>query len=80
MKYTLSDKGILIIENGTKNIPTLAFYNNSRIKIVIIPKSVHKIGKKAFYLCSNIEKVVIPPHGLRYIEDRAFGFCLKMEQ
>lgn len=50
MKYTLSDKGVLIIENGTKKIPTLAFYNNSSIKIVIIPKSVSKIGKKSILL------------------------------
>ena len=49
MNYTLSEDGtIVVIKEGCKKIPTRAFYNNTKILKVIIPKSVLKIGKKAF--------------------------------
>ena len=78
MDYRILEDGILIIYNGCKKIPTRAFYNNTKIKIVIIPKSVRKIGKKAFYLCSNLEEVVIHTHGVQFIEDKAFCCCFKL--
>ncbi len=49
----------IIISYGIKTIEDKAFYKNTYIKSIEIPKSVNKIGVEAFAGCSNLEKIVI---------------------
>lgn len=49
----------IIISYGIQTIEDKAFYKNTCIKSIEIPKSVNKIGVEAFAECSNLEKIVI---------------------
>ena len=61
-------KGSVVIPNTVKlqgkkykvtSIAAKAFYNNKKIKKIVIGKNVIKIGKKAFYGCSKLQKILI---------------------
>lgn len=41
------------------SIAAKAFYNNKKLKKIVIGKNLVQIGKKAFYGCSNLKKIVI---------------------
>lgn len=41
------------------SIAAKAFYNNKKLKKIVIGKNVVQIGKKAFYGCSNLKNIVI---------------------
>lgn len=41
------------------SIAAKAFYNNKKLKKIVIGKNVVQIGKKAFYGCTNLKNIVI---------------------
>ena len=41
------------------SIAAKAFYNNKKLKKIVIGKNLVQIGKKAFYGCSNLKNIVI---------------------
>ena len=48
------------IPAGVTRISSLAFYNNSKVKAVILPSSVTSVEKYAFANCSSLKYVVFP--------------------
>ena len=48
------------IPDGVTKISSLAFYNDSKVKAVILPSSVTSVGKYAFARCSALRYVVFP--------------------
>lgn len=60
-------------------IPTGAFNKRLKLKSVILPHGVVKIGKGAFWSCANLEKVVLSD-SVRVIDQFAFQLCGKLRQ
>lgn len=51
---------VVEVPDTVTEIASLAFYNNSKVKVVIVPSSVKHIGKYAIANCSSLKYVVIP--------------------
>lgn len=58
-------------------IGSLAFYNCTRLKSVIIPSGVLSIGNSAFAHCSRLKSVIIPSSVLS-IGISAFAHCIRL--
>lgn len=72
-KVTFSNCSFQVVEIGSK-----AFQYATTVKgTVIIPKSVKKIGAKAFYNCPNLKKLVFNS-GISKIDKYAFYGCKKL--
>lgn len=71
----------LVIPNelGITVIHTRAFYNNTKIKSVIVPSSVKSIGDNAFMNCKNLKTVTFN-EGLCEIGTLAFSNCSSLEE
>ncbi|MBE5739776.1 MAG: leucine-rich repeat domain-containing protein [Clostridiales bacterium] len=90
-----SESEDIVIPEEVNHIPVreihpFAFMNNSKIKSVVIPKTVEVIGKDAFKWCANLESVSIPKTmGVRVdekgkpldgvIDEGAFSHCLALK-
>ncbi len=76
--YYLGDnRNRIVIPDGITEIATLAFPSFESAKIIesiVIPSSVTKIGKHAFFIGRNLKTVTIP-ESVRIIEDPAFYNC-----
>lgn len=66
------------VEAGRTLVENYEFSENRDLEKVIIPDSVERIGKHAFYNCRNLRSVEIPGH-LFQIEDGAFKNCGKLK-
>ncbi len=69
--YTLDEKGVLTIREGVREIDAYAFDSDSKIKKVILPGSVEKIGEMAFSRCRNLSEIEFS-EGLREIGFQCF--------
>ena len=49
-----------------------AFENHKKLKQVVIPKGIKKIGNSAFYNCKSLKTVTINATGLKTIGKNAF--------
>lgn len=49
-----------------------AFYLNSSLETVTLPKSINKIGKNAFYSCSNLKSITLLSDAPPFVETTAF--------
>lgn len=67
------------LKNATKlqYISDGCFQGCKSLSRIEIPKGVKKIGRKAFYGCSNLKKVTIKTKKLTYVGSRAFVKCHK---
>ncbi len=63
----------------TNEIPTGAFIRNIKLKTVILPRGIVKIGQGAFWGCTNLEKIVLP-NSIQVIDKFAFQLCVKLKQ
>lgn len=76
--YEGNDKEIVIPESiddhPVVEIREEAFYNNTGIEHIVIPKSVTRIGRSAFERCENLNSVELF-EGLQEIDDSAFLGC-----
>ena len=75
---TFKDSGleILELEDGLEKIGREAF-KNTKIKTVILPKTITELGDSAFYNCTNLESIALN-EGLSTISDGALGGQSKM--
>ena len=48
------------IPDGIVSIGASAFWNNTFVSEVILPRSLERIGGDCFYYCTNLERVTIP--------------------
>ena len=72
-----------VIPEGVSSIAPRAFKTeDSILEEVVLPESLKKIGKEAFFECTQLTKINIPS-GLNYIGEYAFSDCnlkiLKLE-
>lgn len=67
------------LKNATKlqYISDGCFQGCKSLSRIEIPKGVKKIGRKAFYGCSNLKKVTIKTKKLTYVGSKAFVKCHK---
>lgn len=56
-------------------IPNYAFVGNSRLLRIVLPNKLEKIGREAFYACSNLTGSLIIPEGVVEIGPLAFREC-----
>ena len=66
-EYLEIPEGVLAIEEG-------AFQKNNRLKRVILPKSLKRIGSHAFHACSELEEISIP-EWVEILEYGVFTYC-----
>ena len=66
--------GNVIIRSNTVGIANYAFYQCISINSIEIPGSVKRIGRAAFYDCSELYYITLP-EGLEVIEDYTFYGC-----
>ena len=67
-------KGLPVVE-----IENSGFSSNTKVKTIIIPEGITRIGEYAFFHCNNLESAVIPL-GLKSIGNFAFSSCEKFDQ
>lgn len=56
-------------------IPNYAFCSNSRLLRIVLPNKLEKIGREAFFSCSNLTGSLIIPEGVVEIGQLAFRDC-----
>ena len=68
------ERGIvkLKLSRNLKSIGKAAFRQN-KIKEVVIPSNVEKIGAHAFVECNNLKRIVIKSKKLKKVGSRAFA-------
>ena len=69
----------VVVPEGVTEIKDSAFYLNDKLKTVVLPSTLEKIGESAFEGCLLLESIELPD-GLTEIEESAFSSCdsLKM--
>ncbi|WP_354003636.1 leucine-rich repeat domain-containing protein [Thermophilibacter provencensis] len=70
----ISTDGVLIVPEGTVEIPLCLFEGNGLLKKVILPKGLKTVGPRAFSCCSNLEEIELP-RSLSFIGEHAFSSC-----
>ena len=76
-KIVYKDGRVEEFEYGITEIAEEAYKDKRNIVSVILPKSVTKIGKSAFYACSCLNDIELQ-EGVTEIGERAFTFCDKL--
>ncbi len=66
------EPGLLVIEEGTTEIPASAYSGRTDFTEVYVPDGVEVIGKSAFYGCSEMRKISLPA-SLKSIDQSAFN-------
>ena len=72
-------KGIIKFDRELKEIEDCCFWNNLKLKTIIIPNSVNIIGESAFKLCCNLSSIVLSSN-LELIGASAFYGCTNLRQ
>ncbi len=62
------------LQDGLTEIPDDCFSGISWIAEIVLPESVTRIGKRAFYNCTNLQSIELSPN-LTEIDDSAFEGC-----
>lgn len=82
-RIRLKDKGVTeaLIPSSYNGLPVTEIYDNgfsnSNVVTVYIPRSIKKIGSRAFYKCKNLVRVI----GMEEVEEiypSAFAYCEKL--
>jgi hypothetical protein len=71
--WEIDENGKLIVPEGVTEIPYSAFYDNKRLKEVVLPSTLKSIGSYAFGR-TNIEYIDIPD-SVEEIGNNAFDHC-----
>ena len=75
--YPIAKEGNYSIPSSVEELGDYSFYNNSKLKEIIIPDKVNKIGTECFYSCYSLEYVKI---NSKIIGDWAFELCPKLKK
>jgi len=59
-------------------LPSSIFNKKEKLKSVILPSGLTKIGIGAFWNCSGLERIVLPPT-IQVIDRFAFQLCIKLK-
>lgn len=76
VQYKGTDE-IVTVPEGIVSIGASAFWNNTRVKEVILPNSLERLGGDCFYYCTNLEKVCIPKQ-VSIMGNNPFAGCPKL--
>lgn len=76
--FEASGLEILELEDGLEKIGREAF-KNTKIKTVILPRTITELGKSAFYNCTNLESIILND-GVSTILDGALGGQSKLTE
>lgn len=68
----------LVVPEGVENIYHRCFANCDRLKRVILPSSLKRIGKRAFYGCVSLKEVVVP-ESVYILDEEMFMNCTSLE-
>lgn len=77
IKYMGNDS-VVCIPEGTEKIDSSVFYDNHKIRKVILPKSLKSIGGDCFYNCINLEHISIPEN-VEWMGNNPFAGCPKLK-
>ena len=69
---------VLVIPDNVVEIPSEVFSNNQQIEIVILPKTLRKIGESAFENMQSLKEINL--ENVKEIGDRAFKECKSLEK
>lgn len=75
---TERDEALYIVPEGVIEIGDGAFLG-SKLKKVVLPSSIKKIGKEAFDYCKKLKDIVLPS-SLLSIGESAFSYCCSLEE
>ena len=67
-----------IIEEGITDIPDEYFFEDNEVEKVFLPKSIERIGKRAFALCKNLKEVYFPDKAIHFGKE-VFKGCSSLE-
>ncbi len=79
VKNHQSNDGTYVIPDGTKIIEAHSFAYRKDIKSIIIPNTVTKICKNAFYECDSLISITLPD-SITSIEESAFSKCSSLKK
>ena len=68
---------VVHIPEGVVSVGASAFWNNTSVREVILPRSLERLGGDCFYYCTNLENVTIPPN-VRTMGNNPFAGCPKL--
>lgn len=69
----------LIVENGRTFVSDYEYSNLNDLETVVLPESIEKVGKHAFYNCRKLKKISLYGE-LFQIEDGAFKNCESLSE
>ncbi|MDS0526290.1 leucine-rich repeat domain-containing protein [Clostridium sp. SHJSY1] len=71
--------GDVVIPEGTTIIAGGAFYGNTKITSIKLPKSLKRIGARCFCGCTSIKEVILP-NSIAKLEEGVFSYCTSLEK
>lgn|GEM_PF-367487 len=77
VKKYIGDSDVIIVPEGVRELAPCLFWDNQKIKEVVLPKSLVSISGDTFYNCANLEKVNIPEN-VKYMGNNPFAGCPKI--
>lgn len=72
-------KSTFTVPEGVEEISACAFEGCKKIRKIVMPDSVVRIGEKAFSRMYDLRKVVLPA-GLRELSVETFAYCVKLSE
>lgn len=67
-----------IIKEGISEVPDEYFFEDKEVAKVFLPKTVERIGKRAFALCKNLKEVYLPDKAISFGKE-VFKGCTSLE-
>ena len=71
------ENNLLLTKDGSSLIGCYSSYCSS-LKNILIPNSVTRIGRAAFYQCKSFKEIIIPK-SVQYIDRLAFRYCRNLK-
>lgn len=73
------DIEVLNLKDGVVSIADNGFKGCSKLREVVLPKTLERLGKNSFMSCVSLEKIEIP-EGIVEIPERCFAKCIKLKE
>ena len=69
---------VVNVPEGITSIAASAFWNNTYVEEVVLPKSLKQLGGDCFYYCINLKKIIIPIN-VKIMGNNPFAGCPLLE-